>query len=194
MENHLSVVPKFKWSHCSSTCLCVIWEFSALRSLCPVPARSPFSILQANCTFLLLMLLIWDSNNDSGYLSLPQCGTGGNFKFPDVSLWSSYTAQGWRVHKSNQQLFPLLPWYKNVLRAVSLQSADSTSSTAKWLCIPCFGHAFVFSSFLFDWSIQKRKSSSSVQMMVRICVRQSSPTGKNTHLEMKQSHLPELME
>lgn len=64
----------------------------------------------------------------------------------------------------------------------------------KWLYIPCFGHAFVFSSFLFDWSIQKRKSSSSVQMMVRICVRQSSPTGKNTHLEMKESHLPELME
>lgn len=50
-------------------------------------------------------------------------------------------------------------------------------------------HVFFF-SFLSDWSIQKRKSSSSVQMMVRIFIdRFFFPPVKLSHLEIKQLHL-----
>lgn len=139
--------------------MCVIWESSALRSLCPVLARSPFSILQAHCTFLLLFSPILDSNNDSGYLSLPQCDTGGNFKFPDGSLWCFYTTQGWRVHKSNRQLFPLLSWYVNVLRAVSLQSTDNTSSTAKTIDYVFPALVMLLFSLPFSLTGQFRKGS-----------------------------------
>lgn len=62
-------------------------------------------------------------------------------------------------------------------------------------CTPCIdtanptSHVFFF-SFLSDWSIQKRKSSSSVQMMVRIFIdRFFFPPVKRSHLEIKQLHL-----
>lgn len=50
------------------------------------------------------------------------------------------------------------------------------------------GHIFFFFSFLFDWSLQKRKSSSSVQMMVRISICQISPPVKFT-LRNRTSHI-----
>lgn len=99
------------------------------------------------------------------------------------------------------------PWKENSFfsayqRGDSIHMQNISPISANWAflkqaarlqqtcCSPCIdslnpsSHIFFF-SFLSDWSYQKRKSSSSVQMMVRIFICQTFHPMKCSHLEMK---------